>query len=68
MTIWEMFVPWIPYNESWISFATAAIASVTVIFYAPLVYAAMRLKAKGNMPPLPPGRLGIPFWGESLGI
>ncbi|GLJ20732.1 hypothetical protein SUGI_0377720 [Cryptomeria japonica] len=74
MAMWEMFVPWIPYNESWISFATAAfasflvgIASVSVIFYAPLVYAAMRLKAKGNMPPIPPGRIGIPFWGESLG-
>ncbi|GLJ20722.1 hypothetical protein SUGI_0377460 [Cryptomeria japonica] len=69
-----MSVLWIPYDGSWISIGGAVvaacivvgIASTSVIFYAHIVWAVIRLKARKNMPPLPPGRIGIPFLGESL--
>ncbi|GLJ20723.1 hypothetical protein SUGI_0377480 [Cryptomeria japonica] len=82
MVLWEILVVsvasasaifFVPYNGSWISIGAAVIscvlaslASAYAIFYAPLLWAAIRLKAKGNMPPLLPGRFGIPYWGESL--
>ncbi|GLJ20727.1 hypothetical protein SUGI_0377560 [Cryptomeria japonica] len=69
-----MSVLWIPYNGSWISIGAAAtvacivvaMAYASAIFYAPILWAAIRLKATRNMPPLPPGRIGIPYLGESL--
>ncbi|GLJ20730.1 hypothetical protein SUGI_0377680 [Cryptomeria japonica] len=69
-----MSVPWIPYDSSWISIGTAAvvacvvvgIASASAIFYAPILWAAIRLQATRDMPPLPPGKIGIPYLGESL--
>ncbi|XP_059075739.1 cytochrome P450 716B1-like [Cryptomeria japonica] len=69
-----MSVAWIPYDGSWISIGAAAtvacivvaMAYASAIFYAPILWAAIRLNATRNMPPLPPGRIGIPYLGESL--
>ncbi|GLJ20725.1 hypothetical protein SUGI_0377520 [Cryptomeria japonica] len=69
-----MSVLWIPYDGSWISIGAAAtvsciivaMASASAMFYAPILWAVIKLKATRNMPPLPPGRIGIPYLGESL--
>uniref|UniRef100_A0A0D6QVC1 Cytochrome P450 n=1 Tax=Araucaria cunninghamii TaxID=56994 RepID=A0A0D6QVC1_ARACU len=77
MELWTMFVMSIPAaarNNACISIgaATALILCVIVLalasasVYGPLLHAVLRLRIKGNMPQLPPGSLGLPYWGESL--
>lgn len=58
------------FSLSWISFGvTAALvmafSHILLMTYGPLFIAELRVKL-GNMPRLPPGGMGIPFWGESL--
>uniref|UniRef100_A0A0D6QWU3 Cytochrome P450 n=1 Tax=Araucaria cunninghamii TaxID=56994 RepID=A0A0D6QWU3_ARACU len=74
MESWDAFATSIVGNNMWISIALAttlilcvlALAIGSAMVYGPLLLAVLRLKIKGNMPPLPPGSLGLPYWGESL--
>eukprot|EP00253_Pinus_taeda_P019395 PITA_19395 len=58
------------FSLSWISFGVTAVlvmafSHILLMTYGPLLIAELRVKL-GNMPRLPPGGMGIPFWGESL--
>lgn len=58
------------FSLSWISFGVTAVlvmafSHILLMTYGPLFIAELRVKL-GNMPRLPPGGMGIPFWGESL--
>lgn len=60
------------FSMSWNSLGvTAALvmaaAHILLMTYGPLVTADLRVRKLGKMPPLPPGSMGVPFWGESLG-
>ncbi|KAH9320713.1 hypothetical protein KI387_015352, partial [Taxus chinensis] len=66
MELWNMFLPWISIATA--TSLTVGMASAFAIIYAPLLLSFLRLKtARRNMPPIPPGSMGMPFWGESLG-
>ncbi|GLJ42444.1 hypothetical protein SUGI_0879530 [Cryptomeria japonica] len=69
MGLWDMFPTWLPIEVLCIFMAAAAMVYIvlgSVIVYGPLLLSALRLKLTGNMPPLPPGRMGLPYWGESV--